>query len=276
MRQKTLRAESLRKLQGLPGHFSGAAVMSRWRLGLALLACLIPALSLVLAQTAVPFNERDAKRQVNIQDTEKVWVLDFRFKDPRLITVNIPGRGKKVVWYLWYQVVNNTGEPRLCLPEFELVTLDKHTVHKDQVFPRAVEAIKKVEDPNGYLDIKDSVTIASQPIPVTRPNSAPRAVTGVAVWDDIFADMPPDTTRFSIFVSGLSNGWSMVDKGPLRRKTLQLNFKRLSDRFHPDAEVKFISPNEWLYRASNLTPDLKDIKLPEEKKLMDKEKAADK
>jgi hypothetical protein len=252
--------------------------MSRRRLGLVLLLALVPALSLALAQTVGPFNEREAKKQANIQDLnlgEKIWVLGFRFKDPRLITVDIPGRGKKVVWYLWYQVVNNTGEPRIFIPDFELVTLDKHTVHKDQILPKAVEAIKKIEDPTGYLDIKDSVTISSQPIPVTRPNSAPRPVTGVAVWDDVFGQQP-DTTRFSIFVSGLSNGWSMVDKGPLRRKTLQLNFKRLSDRFHLDAEVKFISPEEWLYRASPLTVETKDVKMGEDAKAMDKEKAAEK
>jgi hypothetical protein len=257
---------------------SGAPAMSRWRLGLVLLLILVPALSLVVAQTVGPFNEREAKRQANIQDIhlgEKIWVLDFKFKDPRLITIDIPGRGKKVVWYMWYQIVNNTGEPRTFIPEFELITLDKHTVHKDQILPKAEEAIKKIEDPTGYLDIKNSVTIATQPIPLTRPNSAPRPVTGVAIWDDVFKDMP-DTTRFSIFVTGLSNGWSMVDKGPLRRKTLQLNFKRLSDRFHLDAEVKFVSPAEWLYKASTLEPDLKGIKLPEIDKAMDKEKAADK
>jgi len=119
--------------------------MSRWRLGLVLLLALIPVLPLVLGQTVGPFNERDAKPQVNIQDTEKVWVLEFKFKDPRLITVNVPGRGKKVCWYLWYQVINKTGEPRFFIPEFELVTLDKHTVHKDQILPKAVEAIKKVK-----------------------------------------------------------------------------------------------------------------------------------
>jgi len=37
-------------------------------------------------------------------------VLDFRFKAPRLLTVDIPGRGRKICWYMWYQVVNRTGE----------------------------------------------------------------------------------------------------------------------------------------------------------------------
>lgn len=242
----------------------------RWTLVLLLAA--IPALSLVvLAQQPNPFGEREAKRQVNIQDTDQVWALDFRFKEPRLITVDIPGKGKKVVWYMWYQVINNTGEPRTFIPEFELVMLDKNAIRKDVVIPKAQDAIKRIEDPSGYLDIKNSVTIASQPIPVTKPNSAPRPVTGVAIWDDVFGEQP-DTTRFSIFVTGLSNGWSMVDKGPLRRKTLQLNFKRLSDRNHLDAEVKFVPPTEWLYRASNIVvPD--EVKPKEEKA---PEKAAEK
>ncbi|MBL8794774.1 MAG: hypothetical protein JNM56_12775 [Planctomycetia bacterium] len=250
--------------------------MSRRRLAILLVLPLIAAYSWAMAQTVGPYNERDAKRQTNVQDIdvgEKLWVLDFRFKDPRLITVDIPGRGKKVVWYLWYQVINNTGEPRYFIPNFELVTLDKNTIHRDQILPKAEEAIKRIEDPTGYLDIKNSVTIAKQPIPVTKPNSAPRPVTGIAVWDDIFGEAP-DTTRFSIFVSGLSNGYSLDDKNLLRRKTLQLNFKRLSDRFHPEAEVKFISPSEWLYRASPV--QLPEGKVPAEGKAMEKEAAKEK
>jgi hypothetical protein len=233
-------------------------------MGLALLATALVALSLVMAQSPGPFNERDVKKQPNVQDTEDVWVLDFKFKDPRLITVDIPGRGRRVVWYLWYQVVNNTKEPRNFIPDFELVTTDKNTVHRDQVIPKAQEAIRRIEDPTGYLDIKNSVTIATQPIPVSKPDAAPRPVTGVAMWDDVFGELP-DTTRFSIFVSGLSNGWSKDDKDVVRRKTLQLNFKRLSDRSHLDTEVKFLAPAEWIYRA-----------LPPAKPAADKEPAKEK
>jgi hypothetical protein len=253
--------------------------MSRWRLGLAALLALLPILSLVVGQTVGPFNEREVKKQTNTQDIdlgEKLWVMDVRFKDPRLITVDIPGRGKRVVWYLWYQLINNTGEPRQVIPRFELVTIDKQTNHLDQIIPKALEAIKRVEDPHGYLDIKDSVTLARNPIPVTKPNSAPRPVTGVAMWDNIFADLP-DTTRFSIFVSGLSNGYTEVDGKDgktLRLKTLQLNFRRLSDRFHLDAEVKFVQPAEWLYRASTLK--LPEIKVPDDAKPPEPPKAAEK
>jgi len=254
----------------------GAQVVTRRRCLLALLLVL-PALSLAVAQNPGPFNERDVKKQTNVQDQDLTWVLDFRFKDPRLITVDIPGRGRKVVWYMWYQVINKTGEPRTFIPDFELVTNDKNTIHHDVVIPKAQEAIRRIEDPTGYLDLKNSVTIASQPIPVTKPDSAPRAVTGVAMWDDIFSS-EPDTTRFSIFVSGLSNGWSKDDpkegkEGVVRRKTLQLNFKRLSDRNHIDTEVKFLSPEEWIYRAMASQPAAKDKENGKDK---DKEKDKDK
>src|SRR5581483_9368450 len=109
------------------------------------------ALSLALAQTP-PFNERDVRKERNAQDADDIWVLDFRFKDPRLITVDIPGvKGRKVVWYLWYQVINRTGKPQTFTPDFELVTLDRPHVYHDQVLPKVQEAIRRIEDPAGHL-----------------------------------------------------------------------------------------------------------------------------
>ena len=229
--------------------------MLRRRVLLGVVLVVAPALSLALGQSIGRYNERNVKPQTNVQDKDDIWVLDFRFKDPRLITVDIPGRGKKVVWYLWYQVVNNTKEPRTFIPDFELVTHDKPGVFHDQVLPKVQEAIRRVEDPTGYLDIKNSVTITAQPIPVSRSEAVPRPVTGVAMWDDI----NPDSNRYSVFVSGLSNGWSVDDNKTVRRKTLQLNFRRLGDRFLMDSrEIRFVPPAEWLYRASTISaPDAK-------------------
>jgi hypothetical protein len=190
----------------------------------------------------------------NFKADSKVWVLNFRFKDPRLITVDVPGRGRKVCWYVWYQVLNYTKEPHTFRPDFELVTLDKNTVHRDQVLPKVQEAIREVEDPQDHLKIKNSVTIAAEPIPPSTPE-VPRPVTGVAIWDDV----DPDSNRYSIFVSGLSNGWSITDpvekdgEPVVRRKTLQLNFKRIGDRYYQDArEIHFLPPAQWIYRAANL------------------------
>jgi hypothetical protein len=215
-----------------------------------------------LALAANP-NERDVKPEANVQDPDdiskpdsKVWVLHFRFKDPRLITVDIPGRGRKLCWYMWYQVINNTKEPHTFIPDFELVTQDKETVHRDQVLPAVQEAIRKIEDPTDYLKIKNSVTIAAEPIPPSKADAAPRAVTGVAIWDD--KDIA-ESNRYSIYVSGLSNGWAQTDpiepggKPVIRRKTLRLDFKRIGDQFYQDArEIHFMPPATWIYRAANL------------------------
>jgi hypothetical protein len=237
---------------------------TRWsRLGALLLlgVCLTPAFC------QFTFNEREVKSQVSALDKADVWAFDFRFKDPRLIKVNYPGRGTRIFWYMWYQVVNRTGEPQTFAPEFELVTLDHPGVHKDEVLPAVVDAIKRIEDPTGYQDIKNSVTISSKEIPVSRPadQAFPKAVTGVAVWDASPADLKKrdsenkdlmDSTRFSIFVRGLSNGFVTVDplapgQQPVTRyKTLQLNFRRQGDRFSVDSrDITFIAPAEWIYRA---------------------------
>jgi len=107
-------------------------------------------------------------------------------------------------------------------------------------------------------------------------------VTGVAIWDGTPADPKArdprmkdlsDATRFSIFVSGLSNGSVVVDppgkgEAPLvRRKTLQLNFKRTGDRFQLDTrDISFVGPAEWIYRASQLRlPGTEAGKVPEKK-----------
>jgi len=204
-------------------------------------------------------NEREVKPEANVQDGEvitpdgRLWVLDFKFKGPRLIKVDVPGRGQRVCWYLWYQVINYSKEPRTFIPDFELVTRDNNTVHRDQVLPTVQDAIRQLEDPTNYLKIKNSVTIASEPIPPSKPN-APRPVTGVAIWDDV----DPDANVYSIFVSGLSNGWALTDPIPpstkpvVRRKTLQLDFKRIGDRYlQKSDEVRFMK-SEWIYRGSQI------------------------
>src|SRR5437764_1057724 len=99
----------------------GKASMRPRRLALIALFALALALPISLALAQGPYNnEREAKSRINVEDKEGIWVLDFRFKDPRLITVDIPGRGRRLVWYLWYQVINNTKEPRTLIPDFEV------------------------------------------------------------------------------------------------------------------------------------------------------------
>jgi hypothetical protein len=211
-----------------------------------------------IAQPPGGFNVIPAPPKVNVQDKEDVWVLDFQFKTPRILTVDIPARGRKTVWYLWYQVINRTGEPRTFIPDFELVTLDRNSVHHDEVLPSVQAEIVKTEDPTGFLRVKNSVTIAAEPIPPTRPDANPLAITGVAIFPDV-VDRAGDTTRFSIFVSGLSNGWSVDKDNTLRRKTLQLNFRRFADaRIQDNRAFQFVAPPEWIYRSTSVpAPEIK-------------------
>jgi len=248
----------------------------RGYLVLAGLVALIGLAALSLPLAAGP-NERYIKDLNPVQEAEAsrggtLWVLDFNFKDPRLIKANIPGRGQRMCWYLWYQVINRTKAPRTFIPDFELVTHDTGMVYRDQILPSVQEAIQKIEDPK---NIKNSVSISEAQIPPTPEKSAPKAVTGVAIWTDPNEPLPDDdaetrkkkeqmpkladSNSYSIFIGGLSNGWSQTDplptdkdkKAVIRRKTLQLTFRRFGDKYLMKSEaIKFQPPEKWIYRAS--------------------------
>jgi len=60
-------------------------------------------------------------------------------------------------------------------------------------------------------------------------------------------------------VSGLSNGWALTDgvqpgDPPIvRRKTLQLDFKRPGDKYYQRSEdIQFMDRPQWIYRGSKL------------------------
>ncbi len=246
----------------------GMSLRCRWcslllMAGLALLFASLPVCS------QFTFNEREVKSMKSELDKGNVWAFDFRFKDPRLIKANVPGRGTRICWYMWYQIINRTGEPRDFIPTFELVTLDHPGVYIDEPLPTVEEAIRRVEDPAGIQDIRNTVVISLKKIPPSKgaDEAFPRAITGVAIWDGSAADAKgakpngkdlSDCTRFTIFVRGLSNGFVAVDPPapglpPITRyKTLQLNFERQGARFSVDArDIKFKAPAEWIYRATS-------------------------
>ena len=126
------------------------------------------------------YNVVPAPPRINVQDKEDVWILDFQFKSPRVITVDIPGRGKKTAWYVRYEVWNRTGAPRYFIPDFDLVT--DYASFRDEVMPAVQDQVRKIEDPTGFYDVKNSVTIAAKPIPPSKPDANPIYVTGVAVF----------------------------------------------------------------------------------------------
>ena len=246
-------------------------------------------------------NEKEIKPAPNAQDPDeiydkdgnpkpdsKIWVLDFKFKPLRSIKVNVPGRGEQVCYYLWYQVTNKTAKPQLFVPNFELVTHDTRMVYRDEILPTVLDAIAALEDQSRVQKIKSSNSIARDPIPASRPNAIPPAVTGVAIFTDPNEPLPRDNSEarqrkaklpklsdsnfFSIFIGGLSNGWAETEaigdsnKTVVRRKTLQLKFRRFGDgALRRDEDLRYIG-HEWLYRASSLEiPKDKGGAKPEEK-----------
>jgi hypothetical protein len=203
------------------------------------------------------FNVVPAPPRINVQDKEDVWVLDFQFKSPRVLVADIAGRGRKNVWYVRYEVWNRTGSPRFFIPTFDLVT-DKESF-RDEVLPSVQQQIAKIEDPTGFYNVKNSVTIAANPIPPSKQDANPIYVTGVAIFPDV-VDKAPDLTKFSIFVTGLSNGWAEDEQTHIiKRKTLQLNFRRFADaRVQTSDPIRFQPPVEWIYRGTTVkAPEIK-------------------
>jgi hypothetical protein len=226
------------------------------------------------------YNERKIEQKDHPQDARDaktnqpaIWTLDFHFKDPRVIPVDIPGRGRRLVWYLWYQVANNTGQARTFVPDFVWVCNETQTAYHDQVLLKAQAAIQRLEAPSGQQEVKNSWTIAATDgIPYVRQFNEknervayPRMVTSVATWDDI----DPKCTQFSIYVYGLSDGWAAVDgpdgKPVVRRKTLKLTFKRLGDDANQETSpIRFLG-HEWVYATSEMPPGTTPARKPEEK-----------
>jgi hypothetical protein len=226
-----------------------------------LFAALPVALLATVASAQAPgggYNVVPAPPRVNVQDKEDAWVLDFQFKSVRALPdVDIPGRGRKTVWYVRYEVWNRTGTPRYFIPTFELVS--DREVFRDQVLPKVQDEIIKTEDPTGHYKVKNSVTIAAEPIPPSKADANPIYVTGVAIFPDV-VEKVPDLTKFTIFVTGLSNGWSEDPQTHLvKRKTLQLNFRRFADaRVQSSDVIRFQPPVEWIYRGTAVkAPEIK-------------------
>jgi hypothetical protein len=180
------------------------------------------------------------------KDRQGIWVLDFAFKPVRLLTVEVPGKGRRHVHYLYYRVVNRTGKPRNFVPQFTLVT-DTGKTYEESVLPRAVSLIQLREDPQfkvlGAVDINGV-------IPPSTKQGHDDAVFGVAMWEGV----DPHADRMSIYVRGLSDGYTDLatpdGKQATRFKTLRIDLiRRGDDRNLNEKEIQLAEPPyEWVYR----------------------------
>jgi len=178
---------------------------------------------------------------------EGVWVLDFAFKSLRLQTIEVPGKGRRPVIYLYYQVVNRTGKPRLFLPQFTVVVPETGKRYEDNVLANAVPVIQAREDQSTKL--LGAVDIAGM-IPVSEKQGIDDAVFAVAMWD-VF---DPKADQFSIYVRGLSNYSFEVpgadgSNATIKHKTLRIDFRRRGDDKNlNEREFELMDPPyEWIY-----------------------------
>jgi len=195
-----------------------------------------------------------------------LWVLDFNFRQPRYILTNIPGEGRKLVWYMVYKVTNKTGEPRQFVPRFELIT--------NPGSPAAGQVVDAKKNPNGLVsrtfkdillpkaelqvqeregrerNFHNSVTIM-KPIEPTPKEGAPIERYGVVFWKDIPMG---ETKKFNIYITGLSNGYRRIEdpsdkkKEVILRKTLELRFEKPGDDFNPEQREIRLEGFDWVYR----------------------------
>jgi hypothetical protein len=180
------------------------------------------------------------------RDRAGIWVLDFAFKKIRIVTVDIPGKGRRHIHYMYYRVINRTGKPRMLVPQFTLVT-DTNQRKEDTVLPLAVKQIQAREDPT--IPLLGAVDINGMIPPSTKEN-IDDAVFGAAVWEGV----DPHADRFSVYVRGLSDGYQEIkpaaDAKPVTRyKTLRIDFIRRGDeRDIDEKEIELLEPPfEWIY-----------------------------
>lgn len=215
------------------------------------------------------FGFKKVDPQVFAAETDKVsdlWVLDFQFRQPRFILTNVPGEGRKLVWYMVYRVTNKTGAPREFVPSFTLVTNPGSPIAGQVVEAKAnpsglvSRTIKDVLLQKAELQVQEregrertfynSVTI-SKPLEPTPKEGAPIERWGVVFWKDVPMG---ETKKFNIYVTGLSNGYRRIEdpmdkkKETLLRKTLEIRFDKPGDDPNPEQREIRLDGFDWIYR----------------------------
>lgn len=194
-----------------------------------------------------------------------IWAMELRYKPMRMIQVELTDQKtgntrKELVWYLAYRALvrNSSGiadsvspdDRPWFVPEFTFVVKGRRgpEVYQDQILPAAQAAINRRE----RHEYQNSVEIVA-PLPKITPDRSKvfKSLDGVATWTGI----DPDVVFFTVYVTGLSNGYKVTDeKGPdgkelLSRRTLVQDFWRPGDRFEQhEEEIRIKDEPHWVYR----------------------------
>lgn len=188
---------------------------------------------------------------VHVRD---VWTLKLTYRKPRLILTELPGQGRRLVWYMRYWLVNETGKPRRVVPKFTIVTKSGEVID-DIVLPRAERNVTIREfGARPPFELHNSVTISREPIPPTPEGGDSVEVHGVAFWDG--GDALLEAKEFDVFVTGISNGYVKVDPSTeteaepeMLVKTLRLGFFKPGDTINVNEKEVFLRGDpKWVFR----------------------------
>jgi len=196
---------------------------------------------------ATAFNVQMVDASLLPRDKGGIWVLDFAFKPLRMRTIEVPGKGRRQIHYLYYRVVNRTGKPRPFVPQFSLVT-DTGKRYEDRAdLAFAVNLLRAREDPT--IPLHGAVDVMGI-LPPSTKQGVDDAVYGVAIWEGV----DPHADRLQIYVRGLSDGYQEITpsqggKLEAHYKTLRIDFIRRGDaRNLNEKEIEpFDPPYEWVY-----------------------------
>ena len=195
-----------------------------------------------------------------IKDAERkdvdLWIIDeFRFVSVRMITVDVPGQGRRLLWYMVWRATNEGKKDRPFVGNFTLVD-NKGKRYLDTIIPKAQQAIQNRHNP--LQPLENSITAirrgldkddAADWLHPSIEEGIDNSITGVAIWDGI----DPTLKSFDIFIRGLSNGFKLIEDpatGEVKRqyKTLRLKFARPGDELYQnEREIRYLD-HEWLYQ----------------------------
>jgi hypothetical protein len=155
------------------------------------------------------------------------WELKFEVGTPTRVVV-----GDRAYWYLTYSVTNHTGQERVFLPAFEVLTPNGVAVRTDRLIP--IEVVSTVRKQAGNKLLEQANQIAGE-----IRLGIDEARDGVAIWPEANVE----DREFTVFGTGFSGETAKVDLGEGKEMTLfksiQLDYAITGDpKFRQVAEVR--------------------------------------
>lgn len=157
------------------------------------------------------------------------WELKYELGLPQRVIVD-----GSAYWYQTYSVTNRTGQERIFLPVFEVLTPDGKVTRTDRLIP--LHVVKEVKKQAGGKFLEQANEIAGE-IRLGEDQSRD----GVAIWREASAE----DREFTVFFSGFSGESAKVPDPADATKELTL-FKAAKLDYATPGDAKFRQVNEVL------------------------------